>query len=375
MAVGQSGGRALHHLKLSNSGSSCLRMLSALGSTIAVRALLSFASGCVGGILFKGSGLPLPWTLGSLTAAAVIAMAGLDWKLPSAARNAARPIIGVMAGSAFTAEVARSMGHWWEVILPLVSFLVVITLAGRMFFTRFCGFDKTTAFFASTPGGLSELTLIGAQYGGNIRQLVLIHSTRIVTVVFLVPFVVRLLFDLEGVGKAAPVHASEVLSALDWLALVGCAAIGYFIGRPLKMVGGIMVVPLILSAIVHGTGLTYLPPPPWLVAIVQVIIGCVAGSRFAGVQWHEIRTSVVQGLAWTAIMLIAALAAAILCSTFVDASVPALLLAFAPGGIAEMTIVAFGMGIEVAFVVCCHVFRSIFLIAAAPVLYRGMHKG
>ncbi|MFL5192519.1 MAG: AbrB family transcriptional regulator, partial [Microvirga sp.] len=167
----------------------------------------------------------------------------------------------------------------------------------------------------------------------------------------------------------------EMLSALDWLILLGCAAVGYVIGRPLKMIGGVMVVPLLLSAIVHGTGLTQLPPPPWLVALVQVIIGCVAGSRFAGVQWHEVRTSVVQGLAWTAIMLLAALAAAALCSTFVDASVPALLLAFAPGGIAEMTIVAFAMGIEVAFVVCCHVFRSIFLVAAAPALYRGMHKG
>ena len=68
------------------------------------------------------------------------------------------------------------------------------------------------------------------------------------------------------------------------------------------------------------------------------------------------------------------IAAAALCSTFVDASVPALLLAFAPGGIAEMTIVAFAMGIEVAFVICCHVVRSIFLVAVAPALYRGLHK-
>ena len=187
--------------KPSKSGSGRPGMLSELASSTTARALLGFVSGCAGGALFRELGFPLPWTLGSLTAAAVIAMAGLDWKLPSAARNAARPIIGVMAGSAFTAEVARSMVHWWEAILPLVAFLVLITLAGRAFFTRFCGFDKTTAFFASTPGGLSELTLLGAQYGGNIRQLVLIHSTRIITVVFLVPFAVRLLFDLEGGRK------------------------------------------------------------------------------------------------------------------------------------------------------------------------------
>ncbi len=167
---------------------------------------------------------------------------------------------------------------------------------------------------------------------------------------------------------------SEVLSAFDWLVLLGCAALGYVIGRPLKMVGGVMVVPLILSATVHGTGPTQLPPPSWLIAIMQLVIGCIAGSRFAGVRWHEVRTSVVQGLAWTAIMLMAALAAAVLCSMFVDASVPALLLAFASGGIAEMTIVAFAMGIEVAFVICCHVFRSIFLVVGAPALYRKLHK-
>ena len=129
-----------------------LILLTFVVAVLAFWPALGFGSGCIGGAIFKGLDFPLPWMLGSLTAAAIIAVAGLDWKLPSAARNAARPIIGVMAGSAFTAEVARPMVEWWEAILPLVSFLVLITLAGRAFFTRFCGFDKTTAYFASTPG-------------------------------------------------------------------------------------------------------------------------------------------------------------------------------------------------------------------------------
>jgi uncharacterized membrane protein AbrB (regulator of aidB expression) len=41
---------------------------------------------------------------------------------------------------------------------------------------------------------------------------------------------------------------------------------------------------------------------------------------------------------------------------------------------AEMIMVAFAMGIGVAFVVCCHVFRSIFIVAATPALYRGLHE-
>src|SRR5918995_709072 len=33
---------------------------------------------------------------------------------------------------------------------------------------------------------------------------------------------------------------------------------------------------------------------------MQIVIGCVAGSRFASVQWHEVRTSIVQSLVWAA---------------------------------------------------------------------------
>jgi hypothetical protein len=43
-------------------------------------------------------------------------------------------------------------------------------------------------------------------------------------------------------------------------------------------------------------------------------------------------------------------------------------------GIAEMIIVALALGIGVAFVVCCPDFRPIFIVAATPALYRGVHR-
>jgi uncharacterized membrane protein AbrB (regulator of aidB expression) len=59
-----------------------------------------------------------------------------------------------------------------------------------MFFRNLCGFDRATAVFAAMPGGLGEMTLLGSQYGGDTRRLVLVHSVRIVAVVFAVPFIV-----------------------------------------------------------------------------------------------------------------------------------------------------------------------------------------
>ncbi|HEX2509089.1 MAG TPA: AbrB family transcriptional regulator [Microvirga sp.] len=42
-----------------------------------------------------------------------------------------------------------------------------------------------------------------------------------------------------------------------------------------------------------------------------------------------------------------------------------LLLAYSPGGLAEMSLVALSLGIEVAFVAAHHIIRVVFVMAAA----------
>jgi membrane AbrB-like protein len=131
-----------------------------------------------------------------------------------------------------------------------------------------------------------------------------------------------------------------------------------------------MILPMLLSAAAHGSGLTALAPPAWLVAAMQVVIGCITGARFAGVRWTEVWLAMLQGLGWTAILLLLAGVAAWLTAWVVGMPLPAMFLALSPGGFAEMSIIAFTIGIEVAFVVTCHVFRTLFVLLAAPLLHR-----
>ena len=56
--------------------------------------------------------------------------------------------------------------------------------------------------------------------------------------------------------------------------------------------------------------------------------------------------------------------------TFVKSPQLALMLAFAPGGMAEITIITYSIGIEVAFVVMCHVFRAISVLLFAPIAFQ-----
>lgn len=123
-------------------------MLKKIGTAAAVLLI-----GLAGGAVFYAFHLPLPWTLGSLAAAALLSIHWNTWSMPKEARALALPAVGVLAGSAFTPAILTAAMHWWDAILIVVGFLLAMTALGNAYF-RFVGkFDWTTAFFASVPGG------------------------------------------------------------------------------------------------------------------------------------------------------------------------------------------------------------------------------
>ncbi|BCJ91236.1 monooxygenase [Terrihabitans soli] len=337
--------------------------------------LLALACGFAGGYLFVNLHIPLPWTLGSLTAAAILAVFKIPWKLSLLFRNFARPTLGVMAGSSFTPAVALALITWWPAIPALLLFSILITTLGWVYFTRVCKQNNVTAVFSATPGGLGELSLLGSQLGGNIRVLVLVHTTRVITAVVCLPFLVRLIAHHSGAPMPVPHHANALpLTLADCALLISCGAAGFFIGRPFRRMGGIMLAPLMISIAVHVTGFSTASPPGWLIVIMQVIIGSIAGARFAGITALELRTTALQAFGWAIIMLSAAVLMAKVTTNFLNVSFPALILAFAPGGFSEMTILAYAMGYEIAFVVTCHVFRAVTVLLIAPTLSRVLAR-
>lgn len=341
----------------------------ALSPTALLNAAIALIVGTAGGALFYYLHTPLPWTLGSLFATAAVALAGGTRFVPRAAWSLAAPAVGVLAGSAFTLQVVLSIADWWDSLLALLIYSVVVTVLGWLFFSRICKFDDATSFFASAPGGMGELTLMGGSLGGSIRTLVLIHAVRVVMMVFVVPFVATWFFLPEGTTLRGMPSSAGALSALDWVLLIACAAIGYLIGRPLSKFGGIMLVPMLLSAAAHIAGITHATPPSWLVTSVQIVIGCIAGSRFAGTSWAELRSTALYAFVWSVFLLAAAVFAAWICSLVTDEPLLALILAFTPGGIVEITVIAYTLGMHVAFIVTLQICRVILVLCLTPTLF------
>ncbi|MBM9595475.1 AbrB family transcriptional regulator [Roseitranquillus sediminis] len=334
----------------------------------------AFAVGALGGSAFWLAGLPLPWMLGSLTASAIVAVNGRPWLMPVAIRDLARPVIGLLAGSAFTPAVMASLPLWWPALLLVLCFTLASLGAGYFYFTRFAKLDRATAFFASSPGGLAELTLLGGTLGGDVRGLVMVHALRIVVVVTLLPLMVQTLLGQDLSGSAAPARPNQDGALFDWLVLGACGVAGYILARRVRVPGGVMVTTLVFSALVHGLGVTEMSPPAWIVSLVLVVIGASTGARFVGIRWREVGGLLTHGLIWTAILLGLSLSLAAAGMLLTDQPYLALVLAFSPGGTAEMTIIAYAIGVEAAFVIACQVSRIFMVYTIAPLLFPVLRR-
>lgn len=332
--------------------------------------LVAFVIGGAGGFLFFWLHLPLPWTLGSLSACAIVAILRNGFVIPPVTRSLARPVVGVIAGSAFTPTLAASGLQSLDVILAVVAFSLLTTGLGYIFFRKIGHFDPTTAFFASAPGGLAEMTLLGGTYGGQMSRIVLVQMARIIIVVFTIPILLQIVLG-QRIGAVSPLApALSPLSGEDAGILFLCALLGFGISLAVRFPAGAMLFPLLLSAAMHVTGVTQAVLPPWVLAIMQVVIGGIAGARFGDIRWHEARSTLVLAMIWAVAMVLLAAGVAEASVWILDRPFSALLLALAPGGMVEMTVITIALGIDVAFVVTCQVFRILLVLTLMPVAYR-----
>ena len=330
--------------------------------------LKTLAIAALGAALFFAAGLPLPFLFGPMAACLVAALAGQQMQGLGLVTTLARTILGVAVGASITPEVAHQLPRM-AVTLAIVPFYVaLIGLIGYPYFRRVAGFDRPTAWYAAMPGGLQDMVLFGQEAGGDVRALSLVHATRVLIIVTAAPFFFTLLL---GGSLDAPVGEPATAIPLHELGLMALAALlGWKVAERLKLFGASILGPLIATAALSLAGLIHHRPPQEAIWVAQFFIGMVVGVYYVGITWAELRRVVVMATGFVA--LIGALAAAI-AFTVAHAGVhPPLdvFLAFAPGGQAELAVLAIVAGADLGFIVAHHLLRLVLVILCAPLAFR-----
>jgi len=334
------------------------------------RLALALAIGSLGGWLAAQVFVPLPWLLGSMIATTLAATAGAPVAAWTPLRSLYIAVLGVLLGSGFTPGAFAQAHEWLLSLAVLVVFTLVAALLGMAFFRRVAGFDTPTSYFAAMPGGLSEMVFMGEALGGDVRTISLTHAARLLLVVLVLPVLFQSAFGLDAGARGLPGPELANLGARPIAILLACGLLGWAGARALRLPAAPILGPMALSAAVHMTGVIAVGPPRELVATAQVVIGSAIGARFAGTHPATIARIMVYAAGGTVVLLAATLGFAALAAAVTSFELPVLILAYAPGGLAEMSLIALALNAQASFVATHHIVRIVLVIGGAPVVFR-----
>jgi membrane AbrB-like protein len=127
---------------------------------------------------------------------------------------------------------------------------------------------------------------------------------------------------------------------------------------------------MIASAAAHLLGLVDGAPPAAAVAAAQLFLGAAVGCRFRGVDLVHMLRAVLASLGLTSVMLLASMGFAAGLHLATGLPLVLVILAYVPGGLAEMSIIAFSLSVDPTFVASHHIARVSLVVMLAPVLFQ-----
>ena len=326
------------------------------------------AIAAVGVAAFAALALPLPFLLGPLFACLAAALMGVRLRSVALVSNGMRTVLGVAVGASITPALLGRLGDFAMSVALTPLFVLAIGAIGYPYFRRLCGFDRVTAYYAAMPGGLQDMILFGQEAGGNVRALSLVHATRVCAIVASMPFLMTWIWELD-LSRPPGAPAAE-LPLSELAILIGCAALGWRGGLAIGLFGAAILGPMLVAAIASLTGLIAHRPPAEAILAAQFFIGVGVGAQYVGVTLTELRRVVLAALGYCAILAALALLFAKAAERLGAAPKLEALLAFMPGGQAEMVVLAIVAGADMAYVVTMHLTRLIIVILGAPIAAR-----
>jgi membrane AbrB-like protein len=140
------------------------------------------------------------------------------------------------------------------------------------------------------------------------------------------------------------------------------------------MPGGLLIGPMLVSAILHGSDLVSVTLPAWVRVAAMIGIGSVGGSRFAGTPLRLVLSHLRAALGCFAISLGIAAAFAAVASLVVSRPAADIAVAFLPGAIDAMLALALALDLDPIFVGAHHLARLFGLSFALPFVVRSVRR-
>ncbi|WP_066255555.1 AbrB family transcriptional regulator [Neobacillus drentensis] len=344
----------------------------------------------LGGMTLSYSGIPMAWMLGSLFLASVLSSLRLKRLKFQREKNGLHPlwpqigqlIIGIQLGQTFNLSIMDTMEDYFLIIIiMLISSITMAILSGIMLW-RFSSVNMMTSLFGTTPGGISAMPTIADEVGANAFIVSIVQTIRVLLVISLIPFISGVVNSpsvmIATKSTQGPLSSNALLHT-GILIIGGC--LGAKAGKRIKMPAPWLVGSMIGAGIFHLicplfigdiVGLAYWPQE--IIIIAQVLIGTNIGSRVNFAMFKGLGQTIIVGLLSSLCLIVSMLAFSFLISEMTNITFVTCLLAFAPGGVAEMATTAIALHADTTFVVAVQSLRLISILTILPPIFRFLNN-
>lgn len=330
--------------------------------------ILTFSFGLLGAFLFKTLNIPIPWMLGPLVTIFLLQFfTKLPLKWHGNFRDAGLIVVGLSLGDYFTKEIFQTMPKFLLMIIVLNAILIAFSVALAFVTAKWCHIDFSTALVSSIPGGLSQLIIFAEERDKiNLSIVTYFHVIRVLLVVSLVPIL------LSTTSQGVTTTDSTDTFSITIFILIFFGYIAMILAKRLKVPVPAFLGPLLFALILNIFNVQHTAVTIDFVHIAQVLVGCHIGLSLTKKDVELSKRLLIMGVVSAVLLIVLTIFTGYIFSIiYGDISFETAFLSLAPGGLDQMSLIALGIGGNVALVTMFQLFRILIIyIIVLPVLQR-----
>ena len=332
---------------------------------------LAFAA--AGGLTLGLLGMPAGFLSGSILAVAGASLAGRPMLIPIAMMRVLLVLIGISLGSVVTPETLHGMATYPLSIAALIVAMICISFGGAFYLRAVHGWDKLTAYLAAAPGGLSQVMALAVELDSDVRAIAIVQTVRVAIVAVGLPAALAL---LGLVGEATvSVGGSFKLAQLDEFAiLVVASTVAAIVAYRFRFPGGLLFGAMLTSGALHGSDLIHVAMPGWATSTVMIAFGAVTGARFANTPLRMLLHYLGAALGSFAVALTITAIFAVGLVGLLALPVAEVMIAYAPGAVDAMMLLALALHLDPVYVGAHHLTRIFFVSITMPLVARRIRR-
>jgi len=329
----------------------------------------TLAIGAAGGLGLGLLGVPAGFLSGSILAVAGASLAGRPMQVPTPLMYAIFVLIGISLGAVVTPATLHGMAAYPLSILVLLVAMGCISVAGTAYLRLVHGWELLPAYLAAVPGGMSQVLSLAAEVGADLRAIAIVQTMRVVIVAVGLPAGLAL-FGLVGSGSRGVGTPFDPAQLPELTGLIAVSTLAAYVAYRIRFPGGLLFGAMLTSAALHGSGLVHAAMPWWGANTAMVALGAVTGSRFSGTPPRLLLNFVAAAFGSFAV---AVAIAAVFVGALISMSslhVAEVMIAFAPGAVDAMMLLALALHLDPVYVGAHHLCRLLFVALTMPLIAR-----